>query len=373
MNIPFFRPCVGDRTVDYAKAAVESVWWSGGHGGYQDLLAHHLKQIYAYDYCLLVNSGTSACRAALAAAKQKHPERDRVTVPMYSCEANISPVWEQRMEPVFMTTGPDGNPFVDDFSDVVNMETISAMFLPYIYGEVPIGLDSYQDICYFSGTSLIADISQAVGLGHEYVKGDMVVGSLRTEKFLGCGEGGFLLTNDPNLYLWAKRFCEWGRVSRSTPYTCTSYGNNLLMPGVAAATAYGQLDVLVDIRMNKLDAAMMYRNSDVFEERGYFLDRELTSTGIPKYVPWQTMFINENVLAADVIRVMEENGVECRPGFYPLELVWKHYVRDHTQCPLYSLDPVADKLWKHGVLFPTPYGLTKAEFSAIENIMRVNF
>lgn len=373
MEIPFFRPHIGPNTYSYARAAIESVWWSGGHGAYQSFLASALMDMYNRRYCVLTNSGTSACRASLAAAKAKNPERNQVLVPNYSCEANISPVWEQRMEPVFMETGPDGNIAISDVASLPNMFNVSAVFYPYIYGEVPTDIGECHDICYWSDAVLITDISQAVGLDKEFIQGDMVIGSLRTEKFLGCGEGGFILTDDKDLYRAASRFCNWGRVSRSAPYTCTSYGNNLLMPGVSAATAFGQLDVLDEIRESKLESSKMYRFSEVFRDRGDFLPIQTDKTFEPRFTPWQTMFVTENVLASDIITVMAENGIECRPGFYPLELVWKYYNKDYIQTSMYALDPEADMLWKHGVLLPTPYGLTTEEFLVIENVMAKNF
>lgn len=373
MKIPFFRPCPSHNLMARVSGAVSRFDLSGGRGEAYHDLEDKLRIMYGYYYCILTNSGTSACRAAVAAAVRKHPSRRYIGVPQYSCSADLMPVVEFGKTPIFSKTDAYANP---DFTHFVenpeNRDSIAAFICPYIYGEPPAEIKEYQhslqDSRNFSvrGSVVIADISQAVGIGKEHVTGDIVVGSLRTEKFLGCGEGGFLLTNDKYLYEKALQFCTRGKISEELPYTCLQYGDNLLMPGITAAVAAAQLEVLPEIIKNKHHVRQRYLSSDTFRTRGSFIQSECG-------LGWQTMWVNTRVLASDVIQVMRENSIECRPGFYPLFLSYMQQAGGISNFAFYTLDAVADTFWKHGVLFPTPYGLTYEEFDVIESVVMENF
>lgn len=367
MQIPFFRPCVSDNLMSRVNGAVARFDLSGGHGDAFYKLQDVLRGMYGYDYCILTNSGTSACRAAVAAAVQAYPGKCYIGVPQYSCSADLMPVREFRKQPIFSMTDAYGNPdFSTVFDDISARNYLAALMCPYIYGEPPEGMGTYGEWAKHFGFVLIADISQAVGIGKEHVVGDIALGSLRTEKFLGCGEGGFLMTNDEFLYDKALQFCTRGKVSDALPYTCTRYGDNLLMPGITAAVAVSQLDVLLDVIEDKRRARKFYLDSFDFKSRGTFVPSEMG-------LGWQTMWVNTRVLASDVIQVMRDHGVDCRPGFYPLYLSLMHQEGATPHYDFYNIDPVADIFWKHGVLLPTPYGLTDNDFSVIENIVRENF
>lgn len=367
MKVPFFRPCVSDHLASRVNGVVSRFDLSGGRGEAFHELKDKLRNMYKYDYCILTNSGTSACRAAVAASVSKHPDRKFIGVPQYSCSADVMPVVEFDKTPVFSKTDAYGNPdFLPALTHTANHLSFAALMCPYVYGEMPSQMEVYQHFGWNTDAVIIADISQAVGIGKEHVFGDIALGSLRTEKFVGCGEGGFLMTNDKFLYEKALQFCTRGKISEHLPYTCTRYGDNLLMPGLTAAAAVSQFYMLHDVIEDKSRVRKMYLSSDVFRSRGVFIESECG-------MGWQTMWINNSVLASDVIQVMRENGIECRPGFYPLYLSYLQQKETTLQFDFYTLDATADTLWKHGVVLPTPYGLTREEFSAIENVVRENF
>lgn len=366
MGVPFFRPVLGKKTKDYVEDAVDAMWFSGGYGEYYALLKEYLSQTYNRKYCILVNSGTSACRAALAAAKASNTKRvNKVVIPRYSCSADIMPVFEQRSYPVFTKTDVFGNPFIPNFrSSSVFFETYAFM-CPFIYGTHPNYLQDYADACQYNRTVLISDISQAVTGKPVSLPGDFLIGSLRTEKFFGCGEGGFILTDDEALYSLAYHFCTRGK-QPGEYYVCNAYGDNLLMPGVTAAIAWGQLDILPSVVSAKQKAVSKYLQSTILRQYGTFAVRQFENA------PWQLMFvINTDIVAARVlIRRFSEAGIETRPGFYPLSHIWQHYMGRDIIEDLRETDLNAFELYNYGVVLPTPYGLTDKEVFDIEQVVK---
>jgi len=360
MNIPFFRPVISENTHNYAGGAISSVFWSGGTGPYFKSLVDKLRNMYGRKYCVLTNSGTSACRAALFAAIRVLPERNSVIVPSYSCSANIMPVIEFGKHPNFTQTDPCGCPKAPMQGVRYDYRDAAAVFMPHIYGCTPIYQTSFQEECHKNGSYLIADISQAVGVQSEEVVGDIIVGSLRTEKLLGCGEGGFLLTDDQSIYNKASSFCERGKLNNESPYMCVDYGDNLLMSGVHAAIAVGQMAILEEIIEDKIKQRARYAESEFFKRKTIMATN---NSG----VPWQTVAIFERYLASDVINVLKTAGIDCRPGFYPLQNIYSNVTGKPT-----TIDSMATLLWYHGVVLPTPYQLTNEEFNYIEKVLRFN-
>lgn len=355
MDVPFFRPTLSDDTLRYARDAVESVFWSGGIGPYFNGLQCRLRNMYSRKYCILTNSGTSACRAAIAAAMKMRPDREYLVAPSYSCSANIIPAMEFRKKVKFTMTDEHGCPKFTSWG--TGYRDVVATFVPYIYGSIPKTLDSFVEACQESESYLVTDISQAVGIEEQHVKGDIIVGSLRTEKLLGCGEGGFLLTDDDDLFRHAYAFCNRGKIDEDLQYVCSGYGDNLLMSGVSAAIAIGQLECLGEVIREKIFSHHRYILSGMFNGWARVVNS-------PFGIPWQTAIISEFYLASDIITILKKHNIDCRPGFYPLPNIFYK----NTGC-FPAIDTGAKKFWYHAVIFPTPHKLTNAEFNYIKEVV----
>lgn len=357
--IPLFRLLVGGNTVIYAKDAVESGWWTSG-GEYNKRLEKWFNSYLADGFrSLSLNSGTSACRAALFACLSG--VSGKVLTTTYSCAANVAPIFEAGCEAVFADVD------LSTFGvDVASLETtierngdIKAAFIPYIYGEPPRDVESIYAVLQRNRIPLICDVSEALGMDPKLFFGDVIVASMRTEKMVGCGEGGVMATRYSRYAEAAEQFADRGKPAPAVKYWYASFGDNVRMPNVTAAIAVGQTEVLNMIVAGKRRTAKMYRDRAYFSKIGTW---QRASDGGVNWL--NCLLLNDvGISASDLMLALSSKGVECRPGFYPLPVYWARLSGRDKADFNYSN---ASFINRRGVVFPSPYDLTDEELDYVE-------
>ena len=80
MKIPIYKPYLPDRSIEYAKEAIDSGWVSS-IGEYIERATDKLIELTGVKYAVLVNNGTSATHLCTRVLKEWHPETKRVFLP----------------------------------------------------------------------------------------------------------------------------------------------------------------------------------------------------------------------------------------------------------------------------------------------------
>jgi len=163
---------------------------------YENELARH----FGVAYAVAVASGTAALHCALAACGIG--PGDEVLVPAVSVVMSAAPVLYAGARPVFADCDPSGADFsYDDLTAKITSHT--KVIIPvYLWGRAgnPARL---ADFAAARGLRVIEDACQAHGTrigGHlAGTFGDLGCFSTKDGKLLWSGEGGFILTHDPDL------------------------------------------------------------------------------------------------------------------------------------------------------------------------------
>jgi perosamine synthetase len=209
---------------------------------YEEALAAHFGSRQA----ISVNSGSAAIQAALTALGAG-PGKS-VLVSAAAPLPSLLPIAATGATPRFVDCHRD-NPGMDPGAPSfrVDATTVAALEVP-LWG-YPIDYEPLR--CALGSTPLVEDAAQAHGatVSGRFVGsfGEFGCFSTHQKKFLSTGEGGFILTDDPDLAERAKRFARLGGLQGRSP------GMNFKISAFTAAVGLARLE--------KLDAVVRQRRA----------------------------------------------------------------------------------------------------------------
>ena len=191
------------------------------------------------NYCqaehgVAVNSGTSALHLALLAAGVG-PGDEVITVP-FTFVATVSAIHYTGARPVFVDIDPRS--FTMDVTqlEAAITDRTKAIIPVHLYGQ-PADMDPILSIAKAHGLVVIEDAAQAHGAEYKGRRagsmGDMGCFSFYPGKNLGaCGEGGMVVTKDPELTRTLRMLRDWGAERK---YEHVLKGYNYRMEGIQGA------------------------------------------------------------------------------------------------------------------------------------------
>ena len=211
-------------------------------------------------YCVGVASGTDAITIALLAAGIK--AGDEVITPSFTATATASAVVAVGAIPVFIDISP--NDYNLDYSLIEKLLTAKtkAVLAVHLYGN-PCQLDSITKICNENGLTLIEDCAQATGATFNDLKvgtfGHLSCFSFYPTKNLACiGDGGAIVTSDPELYQRALKIRQYGwNINRES----VSIGRLSRLDEIQAAVLTLKLDFLESDNDKRLLISKYYDDS----------------------------------------------------------------------------------------------------------------
>ncbi|MGZ9173515.1 MAG: DegT/DnrJ/EryC1/StrS family aminotransferase, partial [Candidatus Binatia bacterium] len=191
------------------------------------------------NYCqaehgVAVNSGTSALHLALLAAGVG-PGDEVITVP-FTFVATVSAIHYTGATPVFIDIDPRS--FTMDVTqlEAAITDRTKAIIPVHLYGQ-PADMDPILSIAKAHGLVVIEDAAQAHGAEYKGRRagsmGEMSCFSFYPGKNLGaCGEGGMVVTKDPELTRTLRMLRDWGAERK---YEHVLKGYNYRMEGIQGA------------------------------------------------------------------------------------------------------------------------------------------
>jgi perosamine synthetase len=205
-------------------------------------------------HALLTNSGTSAPHSMFVACGIR--AGDEVIVPAYTFFATVTPLLHLGAVPVLADASADGNLDPEDVAARVTDRTV-AVVVTHMWG-TPAQAPRLREIANRHGLLLLEDASHAHGASIDDRKvgsfGHAAAFSLNGPKPLSAGEGGFLLTDDEQIYRRALIHGQYNKRCRDeipnddplAAYAITGQGLKLRVHPLAAATTSEQLGHLDD-------------------------------------------------------------------------------------------------------------------------------
>jgi dTDP-4-amino-4,6-dideoxygalactose transaminase len=208
-------------------------------------------------FALGFNSGTSALHVACCLLDLK-PGDEVITTP-YTFIATSWAIVYCGARPVYVDIDPATMNLDPEKVEAAITPRTKAVMPVHLYGH-PCDIDPLADICRKHGLTLVEDAAQAHGARY---KGRpvgttcaMAGYSFYPGKNLGaCGEGGALVTNDPELYRRARALREHGSYER---YSHEEIGFNYRMEGIQGATLGVKLKKLPEWTARRRQLAHRY-------------------------------------------------------------------------------------------------------------------
>jgi len=312
MNIPIYKPYLPLNSLSYAHEALDSTWLSS-QGKYIQMVQEKLQELLNVKYVLPVNNGTSACH--LVAKCVNHKNKYEVIVPdnvyvaawnaflfdnsfeLYAVECDIA-TWNYNLDALDKSISMNPNAavlIVHNVGNIINVPELKRKYPKTLFIEDNCEgfLGKYEGV--YSGTECYASAISFFG-----------------NKNITCGEGGALITNDENAYLFAK--CAHGQGQSDKRFIHKQIGYNYRMTNIQAAILCGQLEILPEILQKKNDVFNKYR-LELKDREDIFMQISSQNTENANWmfgirVPGNNYEVTE--------LFFKNKGIEIRPMFYPI-------------------------------------------------------
>ena len=210
-----------------------------------------IKNYVGVDYCLTLNSGTSALHASFLA--YGFGKSDEIIVPSFSFISTANAVLFVNAKPVFSD--------IEEKTFGLNPSSISEKLskntkaiVPMDYGGLSCNIFEISDLAKSNKITLIEDAAEALGSSIKGKKigsvSDLSIFSFCGNKVLTTGEGGAIVTNSKDIYEKIKFIRSHGRIDKINYFNnpnesnYSDLGYNWRMSTITAALGISQLQKL---------------------------------------------------------------------------------------------------------------------------------
>lgn len=315
-------------------------------------------ELHQAKYAVSCVNGTIAITAALQAADVK--PGDEVIMPPYTFIATASAALAYGAIPVFVDIEENTLQIDPDAVERAITPRTKAIVAVHIAG-APARMDRLLDIASRHDLRLIEDSAQAVGASFAGrpvgAIGDVGTFSFQSSKNLNCGEGGVIVTNDPEIWEKAWSVCNVGRIPNGAWYQHERIGQNYRLTELQAAILLAQMTrleqqmavreknaALLDQLLSRNDAFRVVQATEGTTRHAYHLY-------MLRIAPDAADYIEKN----DFIRKMNAEGIPISYGYVPLHQnsaildsieQWTGERREYS-CPVCERLCQREALWLH--------------------------
>jgi len=199
MNIRLFKPSLGEEELQAIKEAFDRSWVGLG-----PMVNEFEKQWAAFvgsEIAIGVNSATAALHLALAAFR--FPEGKKVLVPSLTFSSTASAILYNRLTPVFVDSDPVTLGIcLEDLESKYDKDCVAVM--PVHYAGHPVPMEKLVAWAKQKGLKIIEDCAHTAGGIYQGKTlgtwGDIGCFSFEEKKCMTTGDGGMMVTNDPELF-----------------------------------------------------------------------------------------------------------------------------------------------------------------------------
>lgn len=349
-SIPWAKPKFYGKEKIYLADALESTWVSGGY--YVEKFEKEFTQRNGSKYGITTANGTTALQLAILALGIG--PGNEVVVPGFTFVAPANMVIKAGATPVYADIDP--STWCIDANSVIKYVTnrTKAIIAVHVYGNV-CDMEILKDLAVEKSLCIIEDTAEAAFSKYKgkYAGtfGNAGCFSFQATKSISMGEGGFVLTNDKDLYERMRIIRNHG-MREGKRYWHDIVGYNFRLTNLQAAVGCGQLENIDNIILERKRIYQLYCKHLAKEEgiRFQYFKPEVDP------VVWAIAIkIDPHYFRGDrdfLIKSMLEFGIETRPGFYPFSVM-----------PLYNAPslPVSEDVGAHVISLPFSPSLTEEE------------
>ena len=358
-KIPLYKIYTDDEDINLITKIIKrgSSWALGPE---IEEFENSIKNYVGADYCLALNSGTSALHATLLAYDIR--QDDEIIVPSFSFIATANSVLFVKAKPKFVDI--EENTFgLEPQSILENIGPKTKSIIPMDYGGQGCKIFDIKKIAEEKNLILIEDGAESLGSSVNGKKigsiSDSTIFSFCGNKVLTTGEGGAVTTNSKEIYEKIKLIRSHGRVDNSDYFsnpTLSQYiglGYNWRMSSLTAALGISQLQ--------KLDKIIKMR-----KENAQYLSEKLSKisqikvpnpqSGHEHIYQMYTIMLENKKTRDDLHNFLIEKEIFSKVYFYPI-----HKTQFYSKFTPTSELPITDKISNQVLTIPLYPNMTKGE------------
>ncbi|MBN1187229.1 MAG: DegT/DnrJ/EryC1/StrS aminotransferase family protein [Bacteroidales bacterium] len=221
MNIRLFKPSLGEEELQAVKEAFDKSWV--GLGPKVDEFEEAWRKFIGCEKAVGVNSATAALHLALACFK--FPEGKKALVPSLTFSSTASAVLYNRLIPVFVDSDPVTLGIsLEDLEKKYDKDCVAV--IPVHYAGHPVIMDKLVPWARARELKIVEDCAHTAGgvyMGKTLgTWGDIGCFSFEEKKCMTTGDGGMMVTNDPELFRDVKAM-RWVGIDKDNWKTAQAY------------------------------------------------------------------------------------------------------------------------------------------------------
>ena len=358
MKVNQFQPYLGQEEYEGIKSCFDENWITEGPKSEQ--FCNRLLALMGARYGVFAPNGTLALYLGLKAVGIG--PGDEVIVPDLTFIASANAVEMCGATPIFVdVNASDLQIKISDCHELVTPNT-KAIMPVHLFG-LAVNMDEVSEFAKEHNLKIIEDAAQAVGVNwsgkHCGTWGDVGCFSFFADKTITTGEGGFVTTDNEEVYNKLLFLRNQGRKSRGS-FVHPHIGYNFRITDIQAAIGLTQLDKLDDIFSKKAHLLKRYKEQLLPSEDFKILEPDSKSN----HIPFRVVLLTHKP-ALPLMDTLKANDIETRTIFYPL----------HTQpCYANSGDDSQFKnsmhAYEHGLCLPSYPALEDAQIDYVCQVIR---
>ena len=341
VHIPVATPDLRGNEVHYVMDALLSTWISSS-GKYIDLFEKRFSEFIGVKHGIATSNGTTAISLALAALEIG--PGDEVIVPDLTFAATINPVLHLGATPVIVDIESESwcmDP--QKMAEAITPKT-RAVIPVHLYGQ-PCNMDAIASLCDQHNIAIVEDCAEAHGARYK----QKMAGSYSAiscysffgNKLITTGEGGMCLTSSDELNEKMRVLRDHG-MNKQKRYWHDVVGYNFRMTNIQAAIGCAQLERVQDILNERETIESNYREAlqefPFVQFQPDLPDRER--------VVWLVSILLKDQNMEQLIKTLQEDGIDARRFFYPLSSmpIYQEFVHSNK---------VSSEVFASGLNLPT--------------------
>jgi perosamine synthetase len=316
MKIPLSRPDISEVETDLVLEVLKSPYLSMGPKlrQFEKIIA----KFVGTEYAIAVSSGTAGLH--LTVRSLGIGTGDEVITTPFSFIASSNCLLFEGATPVFVDIEPQNyNMDVNQIEEKITAKT-KAILAVHIFGQ-PVDMPAVNMIADQHHLLVIEDACEALGTTIKGKQagsfGKAAVFAFYPNKQITTGEGGIIVTNDPEIDRLCRSLRNQGRGDNSLWLEHVQLGFNYRMDELSAALGTGQMTRLEEIIQRRAAAANEY-NRRLRTIEGVILPQAAPGVEVSWFV-YVVRFV-QGIQRDKVMSYLLNHGVECRPYFTPIHL-----------------------------------------------------
>jgi CDP-6-deoxy-D-xylo-4-hexulose-3-dehydrase len=384
-QISYAKTVYGQEEID---AVVKCLSESTQMGNYSRKFEHRIGQLFSKEYCLYVNSGSSALFIGVEAFG--FPAGSEVITPALTFSTSVGCLVKNNLVPVFVDVEPlSYNIDVSQIEDMITEKTV-AILSPNLMGNL-CDWPAIRDIADRYNLIVIEDSADTLGAT---ISGetsgfysDMSITSFYGSHIINCaGNGGALAINDKKVMERAKLLRSWGRSSSlfdekseaienrfnvdldgidyDAKFVFETVGYNLEGNEVGAAFGMAQLEKLEENIATRQDN--FARQCEFFSKHSEYFSNPVELHGCnTAWLAFPILIKDTAPFSRKDFQIFLENrNIQTRVVFTG-NILRQPMCKNIDKRVLSAGYPNADNIMERGVLLPLHHGLTEAMFTRL--------